>query len=133
MTEKFTRVAVYGSLKKGFANNFLLQNAKYEGQFTTEPKFTMLNMGGAYPAVVKGGTTPILCEVYSEVDERTLRALDSLESFDRANPDKSYYLREVIETSFGKSWVYYLNTRLEVLSSGDWQIKPKRLTAKKKK
>ena len=71
------RVAVYGSLRKGFGNHGLLEDSIYVGEGITEARYTMLHLGG-FPGVVKKGNTSITVELY-DVDDETLRRLDRLE------------------------------------------------------
>jgi len=83
-----TKVLVYGSLKKGFGNHHILENARFLGKAVTSPEFTMLHLGG-FPGIVRGGETAITGEVY-EVDAATLRRLDRLEGH------PNFYRRDVI-------------------------------------
>lgn len=95
------RVAVYGSLKKGFGNNVLLNTAEYLGTCDTSPDWTMYSLGG-FPCIVPQGDTQICIEVY-DVDQRTMNRLDMLEGY------PSFYNRRVIDTKFGKAWIYYMD------------------------
>ena len=74
---RVTRVAVYGSLRRGFGNHGLLEDSLFIGEALTEARYTMLHLGG-FPGVVKKGNTSITVELY-DVDEETLRRLDRLE------------------------------------------------------
>ena len=118
-----TRIFVYGSLRVGFGNHRLLDNSAYVGQARTEPRFTMLHLGG-FPGVVADGETSIIGEVY-DVDDPTLRNLDRLEG----HPD--FYARQTIQVERGGDvedvQVYLLpqvwldDARNAVIASGDWK------------
>ena len=120
------KVTVYGSLLQGLGNYPLLErhNAKRLGEFKTEPKFTMISLGG-FPGVVKNGTTAIHAEVY-EVDDNCLASLDGLEGF-RGEGKHNFYDRETIDTPFGESFIYFLhNANIvekspTIVGSGDWK------------
>jgi gamma-glutamylaminecyclotransferase len=88
-----TKVFVYGTLKRGYGNNRLLADAQFLSVAWTRRKFRMLDVGfpvlrpyedqDYYKASVEG-------ELY-ECDDRTLEALDRLESEGRM------YDRKIIE------------------------------------
>ena len=107
-------VFVYGSLKKGFGNNYHLQeNAEYLGDFVTEPIFTMYSLGG-FPAIREKGRTPITGEVYR---------VGSLSSLDRLEGHPTFYKRQEISTPYGKAWVYILTYEpmtSKVIEIGIW-------------
>jgi len=81
-------VAVYGTLKRGFGNNYLLRNAKYKGFGITSEVGLLYDVGFPYFVpeeyvqdeklldVVK----PVQVEIY-EVDKITLNSLDFLEGY----------------------------------------------------
>ena len=109
------RLFVYGTLKKGFHNNFYLRDARYLGEFTTDPGYSMYSFGN-YPAVCETGDTPILGEVY-EISEQLLASTDRLEWY------PEYYQRVLIETSFGEAWMYVVREQLctdKIKISGNW-------------
>lgn len=106
------KVAVYGTLRKGFWNHRLLENSKFIGKTKTEPVFTMYGHG--VPWIVNGGNTEITVEVY-EIDEETFQSLDFLEGY------PVYYNRQLINTEFGEAWIYFRYIEGEfVIESGDW-------------
>lgn len=113
----FVRVFVYGTLLSGEPNHPLLREARFDGQTTTKPEFTMLNLR-AFPGIVSGGKTAIAGECY-KVDADTLLRLDRLEGH------PSFYRRQQIELSDGrKAYTYILPgdyaQRCERIESGDW-------------
>ena len=116
MNKILNKVAVYGSLRKGLHNHCVLEDSPLLGTFVSKPEWTMLSLG-SFPALVPGGDTPIVMEVY-EVDPEVFASLDMLEGY------PSFYDRETIETPMGDAWVYFLadaegygNT---IVPSGDW-------------
>lgn len=109
-------VAVYGSLKRGFGNHRLLQGEFYDGvgdaeflgeYVIPEGMFVMRSLGG-FPAIFKsseekdGVSTPITIEVYRVSDTNMMENLDSLEGH------PGWYRRELIDTPFGRSWIYIM-------------------------
>jgi gamma-glutamylcyclotransferase (GGCT)/AIG2-like uncharacterized protein YtfP len=104
------KLFVYGTLKKGFCNHHVLGNAKFIGAYTTQPRYTMYDMG-AYPAIRLDGKTSIVGEVY-EIND--LELVDSLEGY------PVLYDRTEIETDFGVAWVYYFNIR-----TGQYYYRPR--------
>lgn len=115
---------VYGSLKKGFGNHsYYLKNANYVGTFETEPNYKMFSLG-YYPGVIEDGNTSIRGELY-QISEEELEHIDSLEGYDRQNPDNSLYKRKVIETPHGNAYIYILNRSLgsnyKEISTGVWE------------
>lgn len=112
------KVAVYGSLRSGHGNSYLLESANFVGiGETKQQEFTMRSMGG-FPAVYKGGKNKIVVEVY-EVTPEQLGRLDRLEGH------PNWYQREVVETTLGPAEMYIMpmserETILPVIKSGDW-------------
>jgi len=95
------KVFVYGSLKKGFTNNRLLENDKFICETRTAgSKFEMVSLTG-FPGV-KYGLGSIHGELY-EVSENTMLILDRLES------NGHFYNREIIDLDNGdQAWMYVL-------------------------
>jgi gamma-glutamylaminecyclotransferase len=111
-----SRVFVYGTLREGEVNHYLLDGAAYCGPHVTAPHFKMLHLG-AYPGVVGKGSTAISGEVY-HVDSRLMSALDRLEGYPHA------YKRKLIPTPWGRAWIYlYRGSRNHrpLISSGQWK------------
>ncbi len=82
---------------------------------TTEPAFTMLDLG-PYPGVIAAGSTPITGEVY-RVAPALLRRIDQLENYPHT------YHRILLNTPFGTAWCYlYRQARGDEtrVASGDW-------------
>jgi gamma-glutamylcyclotransferase (GGCT)/AIG2-like uncharacterized protein YtfP len=118
-----TKVAVYGSLRRDFHNHRIIEHSKFLGMTRTDPEYTMLSLG-SFPAVIEGGDTSILVEIY-EVDPETFASLDILEGY---SPEKksAFYSRKLVEfPEFGACWMYYIDGGAEGFSntrvpSGDW-------------
>lgn len=68
------RVAVYGSLRRGLYNHHKLYAGQFLGTCLTEKNWPLYDLGH-YPALVKGGETAVVLEVYV-VDARTLDGLE---------------------------------------------------------
>lgn len=115
---KPNKVFVYGSLLSGLHNHRVIESGELLGEHNTQPKYTMLSLGG-FPGIIKGGHTSIKGEVY-EVNERTFKGLDNLEGY------PTFYSREVIPTPYGDAWVYILNHTHhygseQIVEDGDWR------------
>ena len=88
---------------------------------------------GRYPGCLDGDGK-VSGEIYRLDDvAASLEALDDLEDFDPANPEKSTYLRVIRDvhdedgTIMG-AWVYMYNgdaSTAPVIKSGDWRQSPK--------
>jgi gamma-glutamylaminecyclotransferase len=138
-------IFVYGSLRKGLHNNYLLDNAKYIGKFATIDKYVMVGTKSfsypylihptylkykIYESIANVYSNNIIGEVY-EIDKIMLKKLDALEG----HPE--YYNRRQIEVqnNIAKINVYayilenkeiinsverYIHTRFIFVESGDW-------------
>lgn len=95
---------VYGSLKKGFENEHVLDKAKYISKATTVRKFAMYtSKGGEYPYLLKDKPlNNIEGELYKIARKDLLKKIDIFEG----SPD--YYTRESIEV---KSRSFDINKR----------------------
>jgi len=114
------KVFVYGTLKTGHGNNTVLKNidAKFLGRDIVS-NFTMYDLG-VFPGA-EAGTGTLHGEVY-EVDN--LDELDMLEGY------PVLYLREEVDTIYGKAWIYTINKSgkysamfkgLEIVENGIWK------------
>jgi gamma-glutamylcyclotransferase (GGCT)/AIG2-like uncharacterized protein YtfP len=114
-------VAVYGSLRKTLSNHRILDDAKYLGNYESEPIFSMFDVG-QYPAIKEQGNTSIVLEIY-RIDEKILKSLDTLEGYDSEEPDSCYYVRTSIETPFGEAFIYTFphdTSYYKQVQNGDW-------------
>jgi gamma-glutamylcyclotransferase (GGCT)/AIG2-like uncharacterized protein YtfP len=123
-TDTTARVAVYGSLREGLHNHSVLgKNPKLLGTFETEPLYTMFSVGGSFPALVEGGTTSIIMEVY-EISLDQLENVNALEGFNvNFNKEDNMYLRKILHTPYGEAFGYIWNDNTEglhMVESGDW-------------
>ena len=112
-----TRVFVYGTLRAGEPNHYLLDDHNLVGEARTEPAFELVSLG-AFPAMIPGGTTAVVGEVY-EVDPVTLAALGRLEGHPR------FYQRRTIRLEGGDEVSTYLLSPEQAqgttrIPSGDW-------------
>lgn len=112
-------VFVYGTLKKGYANHHLVRDSLYMGEFSTNEKWGLLDLG-AFPAMVRGPLS-VKGEAYG-VDEDTLRRLDSLEGVEHG----LYNRRRInVHDSLGNTisaWVYIMTAipRDEETLTAEW-------------
>lgn len=117
-----TKVAVYGSLRKGFGNHGRLQGSTLIGTTQTTEKFSMYSLGG-FPMVQLEGAkvSPITVEIY-ECNDDALRSLDQLEGY-RGPGHNNFYERDEVETGLGTALIYHIEGRegRELVDSGDWK------------
>ena len=117
-------IAVYGSLRKGFGNNNIIESAIYKGEFDTKPEYSLYAVSPSFPGLKENGTTSIRMEVY-EVDEHTLSRVNMLEGYnENRNSRTNHYNRITITTPFGKAYAYIYNSGVgthELIESGDWK------------
>ena len=108
-----TLVFVYGSLKQGFGNHWLLKNAKYLGACETVSRHKMISLG-AFPGVIwYGGEHTIKGEVYDVKDVNDRIALDNLEGY------PTFYTKQRIWTTWGPANMYVLSN--EFLNGSDYK------------
>lgn len=111
------RLFVYGTLRQGEGNHHLLGDAELLGIYRTNPRYTMLDLGW-YPAVIDGGHTAIVGEVYN-LSKARLPWLDKLEDYPNT------YTRRLITSAYGCAWMYLYRHTIApgaaVIRSGDWQ------------
>jgi gamma-glutamylcyclotransferase (GGCT)/AIG2-like uncharacterized protein YtfP len=84
---------------------------------------------GLYPAAVPADSGRIRGEVYETSDaDLVLEALDAIEGYDHADPDRSLYQRQSVtvtrdDGSAVDAWIYFYNAPLghaERIPSGDY-------------
>lgn len=112
-----TVVFVYGTLRQGECNHGLLGHRVPLRLVRTLWAWELVDLG-TYPALLPGGTTAVLGEVY-EVDDDTLAELDALEGH------QDYYQRQLIALDDGTAAHAYVMRREQVsdptrIASGDW-------------
>lgn len=114
-------IFVYGTLRRGEYNNCLLDEAKFQGTYETEPEYELRNFGH-FPGLMLNGSTSVRGEVY-KVDERTLEELD----YHEGHP--TFYCRMPITLKSHRDKVeaYVITNHpsyrdeLPIIPSGDWQ------------
>ena len=112
-------VFVYGSLKRGEGNHWLLREDYYVRKAITRREFDLYDLGG-FPAAVAGGNNAIVGEIY-DISNKTLINLDILES----HPD--FYKREIVTLQDGEQvYMYLLNSGdvsgSPIVKSGEWTV-----------
>ena len=117
MMEARPRIIVYGTLRAGEPNHYLLDHHVLVACARTEATFELVSLG-AFPAMIAGGTTAVVGEVY-EIDPVTLAALDRFEGHPR------FYQRTAIRLEDGDEVLAYLLSPEQVrgktrIPSGDW-------------
>lgn len=105
-------IFVYGTLKRGFYNHDLLENAEFVCEAITKEKYPMVNTEGYFPYLInnKGLGHYIQGEVY-KIDEIILATLDILESY-----PSHYDRRQIQVVSLGielTAIVYFLKDEID--------------------
>lgn len=114
--DKGVKVFVYGTLRKGEANAFLLNGTTCLGVCCLQSGFSLFDLG-SYPAAIADARGPELVGEVYEITAETLQALDVLEEC------PVLYDRELVMTSFGEAWIYTYNgslVNIPRLNHGDW-------------
>lgn len=110
------RLFAYGTLRHGEPGHALLGGAPLLGVAATAPAFTLVDMG-EYPAIVEGGSTAVIGELY-EVDPALLVELDRYEDV------PELYLRVERAVAGVPALIYVLRPEhargRPVIASGDW-------------
>lgn len=120
-------LAVYGTLRKGFGNNYLLDSSYHLGDFITEPNFTMYDLG-FFPAVIPEGNTEIYLEIYL-VSDIVLQSIYSLEGYQGVRGSKeNFYDTMDLETPWGKAEMFIFGDEIpseygEKIENGKWTRK----------
>ncbi|MCE7791992.1 gamma-glutamylcyclotransferase [Salipaludibacillus sp. CUR1] len=121
-------VFVYGTLRQGESNHYLLKNSRRVYQ-QARIRGSLYDTGKGYPAFVLEGHDYVYGEIY-EITKETLAALDVLEGF-RQGKELNLYDRAEMEVetegSPVKTWVYILNeshkeTLKERVPFQDWKV-----------
>ncbi len=122
-----SRIAFYGTLRRGEAGYHQLGLAKELRFLGTGGVPGLLYDLGPYPALVRGEGV-VVAELFEVPDDRILKALDHFEGFDPMNPETSLFVRRETNLTDGSgvAWVYYFGAgeRLPagamLIPSGDW-------------
>ena len=107
-------VFVYGTLRKGECNHYLLDGSECLGVSKTQPVYALFDLG-SYPGLSEGDSS-VIGEVY-RIDLKTLARLDLLEEI------PIVYRRETLVTPYGVAWIYLYQDTSSLtnrISSGDW-------------
>ncbi len=117
MNSELKQVFVYGTLRSGQPNHYHLRGQHLLGQARTTPSFNLVSLGH-FPAMIHGGTTAVIGEVY-EVDGQALEDMDRLEGH------PGFYRRESIALEDGRQVLAYLlpkdqSYNTTPIPSGDW-------------
>lgn len=99
---------VYGTLKRGFGNNRLMEGSKFISEGTTVEKYLFYKRGIPFVSKVDNNpnTVNVNGELY-EVDENQIPAIDRLEGH------PNWYRRELIDIKTPdnqtvQAWIYFM-------------------------
>jgi gamma-glutamylcyclotransferase (GGCT)/AIG2-like uncharacterized protein YtfP len=121
--EQLTKVFVYGTLKKGYGNNYLLDDATFISQAETVDNYALFDMG-AYPAITTAipGDSTVKGEVY-EVNKNVMNNLDYLENYPDLY-DRSCISVILKETGMKvNAWTYHMKGKCKrgtLIEGGIW-------------
>jgi gamma-glutamylcyclotransferase (GGCT)/AIG2-like uncharacterized protein YtfP len=96
-------VFVYGTLMKGELHHTSISHARFVRAAETLPEYELVQID-YYPAMLKGGASRIMGELY-EIDDQTLARLDELEEVPH------YYERVAIKLADGTEAQTYVMPR----------------------
>lgn len=125
------KVAVYGSLRKGLYNHYLMSHSDFIKTVSVEVPFKMISMSDTFPALIPTKESNLVVFELYKVNDKTARNLDILEGY----PD--FYSKKYIKIEDEDYLVYYLSplkitNEEEVVKSGDWtKFKHKKLSTNK--
>lgn len=110
-------VAVYGSLRKGLHNHYILSGSNQIAITKTKPEFRMWSYGGFPGASV--GSNQMIVEAYQVKSQEVMDRLDALEGY------PSFYNRKIVELENGlKAWIYFIeneDSHIEDAHIEDWK------------
>jgi len=115
-----TKVFVYGTLKQGYGNHGLLNDAKYLGDAVTVGKYRLLNAG--FPVIRPGDVGRVEGEVY-EVNRHTLQALDRLEGEGTMYHRKDIHV-EMDDGSISKVQTYIGGDQWDQFNRPEYEVQP---------
>ena len=102
---------VYGTLKQGHGNNYLLRDSKLIGSAVSKENYLLYNLG--FPGAVREEEgAPVLGELYEVNDEQVVASMDFLES------NGNFYTRYLRPFTLASTkeevtaWIYELPKRL---------------------
>jgi gamma-glutamylcyclotransferase (GGCT)/AIG2-like uncharacterized protein YtfP len=113
-----TKIAVYGSLRKGFGNHRLIDHCELLSTEVVKIPYKMVSLFGFPGLLPDNKENNITIEVY-EVDDETYRRVERLESY------PTFYDKRIINTTLGEMEVYVLADpsryqNAPLVESGDW-------------
>ena len=121
---------VYGTLTKNNKPNFelMINKMEYVGRGKIRGKLYDL---GEYPGVIEHQDGYVFGEIYRINDSKTLSMIDKYEDFDKSNPEKSLYLRKIIDATLEdgtetKVYAYLYNQsikNMKEIPTGIWKQK----------
>lgn len=113
-----TRLGVYGTLRKGMGNHYLLEGFKYIETIQV-PGWMMITFASTIPTILYTGdkNESVTLEVY-EVDDHTLRDIDQLEGYRGEGMDNWYTRSEVCDGEDGPIFAY--TWQEHVIKGGDY-------------
>ena len=109
-TATLNKVFVYGTLKLGEVNSYLLASSKFLGKATSLFDMAMTNGAGSYPYCY--GEHPDGCEIEGElyqVTDTVLKTLDILEGYPTHYTRKEHLF--IADSGVETAWIYIINKK----------------------
>lgn len=140
MSERSPILAVYGTLRRGEANEQLLADATFLGTGCVDGRLFEMQRSDVrpyrYPSLISSSSGDVVVELYRLGGSATLAAVDALEAYDPADEPGSEYLRVWVAVRDGPvdwAWVYTYNGPSDAIGGsiddGDWVAHRRRLSA----
>ena len=117
---------VYGTLKRGYGNNRILQmssTAQFVEEGITSPDFNLFNLG-SFPGVTEHGKTAVHGEIWSVSDTTTKNRLDMLEGYRKDDPTNGLYNKKTILVNDKQVNIYLINrqpNQNNKINTGIWE------------
>lgn len=103
------KVFVYGTLKKGYHNHFMLKDSKFMGTGVIDDH-TLID-SPYYPYAIERKGSEVFGQVY-KVTKETMKRLDMLEGY------PEYYNKKKVKATIGKrkhnTYVYYISNKAHI-------------------
>lgn len=115
-------LAVYGTLKRGYGNNRLLNTSEFVGEDIIKTDMTMISMGG-FPGLVDtpGVKNDIHIEVFKVTSQDVAERIDGLEGY------PGWYNKKEVDTVYGPAKIYFFEegrysiNEDRIVKDGNWK------------
>lgn len=103
-------VCVYGTLKRGKSNHWLMERVgTYVCDVVIEDMTMLTSDAYGFPAAIEEIGSTIHAEIYRLNQERMMSQLDWLEGYNESDKENSLFIRKDVFTTAGYAWIYVFN------------------------